>query len=93
MQELDTLEDKVKRTMDAMEKNCSYNFLQITNHLLRHAVGQVREHGVIRETWMYAFESAFGMNKHISMNPAYQVSSVAMYHSRKRALQLKSALR
>lgn len=92
-QELDKLEQVINQTLDNMEKRCAYTFFVVNNHLLRHSVSQIRQHGPIGETWMYWAESAFGLNKHITMNPAKQVASIANWHARVRALHAMQSLR
>ena len=66
----------VEKTWDTMERICSYDMLVINSHIFRHAVELVLRNGPMKEAWMYAFESAFGINKLVAKNPAFIVSSI-----------------
>ena len=90
MQRLRTL---LNKTWDKIEQFCSYDWLVINTHLLRHSVDLVERNGPMRETWMYAFESAFGINKLVSKNPAFIVSSQVNSLKRKMMINKLKAFR
>lgn len=87
MSNMDKLDDLINRTCDAIENHCSYDFLVMNTHLLRHLAEQVRLNGPLNEQMMFAFESSFGANKKVKKNMAHIVASMFSWISKKRTMR------
>jgi len=87
------LRDLVTRVWGDMDKECSYDFMVINTHMFLHMVDQLERNGPVREWWMFAFESAFGVNKMITKNKQHIVGSMMLGIGRRLMLEKVMAFR